>query len=252
MKTSPVVAIGTLACALLVLPASSRAQNSSDSQNPQVQGSAPQAQGQQGDDDATLEIAPQPGARKGGVEEIPEGRNFNQDEDNASIPQNYQPNTENGDTFGTQRGGERRGRPYLGVTVNYTTKCFLGGEEQGLEVLTVDPNSPAAVAGLHPRTGMNAVGAAGTTLGAMSGLAVVLTPLLARSGALGVDGDLIVAVDDKRVRNESDLEEELDRLKPGDTMYLTVIRPLPDHQHTTMKIAVKVGPAVPPVASAGS
>ena len=42
---------------------------------------------------------------------------------------------------------------------------------------------------------------------------------------MGQGGDLIIAVDGKRVRDQSDLETAMARLKPGDTMYLTVIRP---------------------------
>ena len=66
---------------------------------------------------------------------------------------------------------------------------------------------------------------------------------------MGHDGDLIVAVDDRRVRDQSDLESAMSRLKPGDTMYLTVIRPQ-GNSHTTLKIAVRVGAVGEPVASA--
>jgi len=55
---------------------------------------------------------------------------------------------------------------------------------------------------------------------------------------------LIVAVDDKRVRDQGDLENAMARLKPGDTMYLNVIRPTGTDEkapHQTLKTAVKVG-----------
>jgi S1-C subfamily serine protease len=65
-------------------------------------------------------------------------------------------------------------------------------------------------------------------------------------------GDLIVAVNDHRVRSELDLDEELDKLNPGDTMYVTVVRPLPGGNHKTMKIAVKVGDPGETIADAGS
>jgi len=58
---------------------------------------------------------------------------------------------------------------------------------------------------------------------------------------MGHDGDLIIAVDDHRVRDERDLERELRKLKPGDMMYLTIVRPFPGGAHRTMKISIKVG-----------
>ena len=71
---------------------------------------------------------------------------------------------------------------------------------------------------------------------------------------MGQGGDLIVAVDDKRVRDQSDLESAMSRLKPGDTMYLTVIRPDGTDEHTSrtgrLKIAVKVGAVGEPIANA--
>jgi S1-C subfamily serine protease len=73
---------------------------------------------------------------------------------------------------------------------------------------------------------------------------------LAPTGAVGTGGDLIVAVDDKRVRDQGDLEAALSRLKPGDTMYLTVIRP-EGNSHKTMKIAVHLGAVGEPLANAG-
>ena len=70
---------------------------------------------------------------------------------------------------------------------------------------------------------------------------------------MGQGGDLIVAIDDKRVRDQSDLETAMARLKPGDTMYLTVIRPDGSGDrvpHKTIKIAVHVGAVGEPIANA--
>ena len=134
------------------------------------------------------------------------------------------------------------------------TKCYQGGEEHGLEVLTVDPNSPAAQAGLQAQSGMPAVGAAVRTLtGILPGGSILADKALSTSGAMGQGGDLIVAVDDKRVRDQSDLENAMSRLKPGDTMYLTVIRPNGTDErapHATLKIAVRVGAVGEPIANA--
>jgi hypothetical protein len=219
-------------------------QGSDNSSNPNQPG--------QGGDDTTLEIAPQPGLRmpKPGVEEIPGDKTFRPDDDTSSIEPNFRPRTDNGvDNNGDSN--RLRRRPYLGMTVEYTTQCYLGMEEHGLEVVSVDPNSPAAIAGLQSRTGMTALGAAGVTLGTLLGPAsMVVNPLLNHAGALGQGGDLIVAVDDRRVRSQGDLEAALTRLKPGDTMYLTIIRPTGNGQHKTMKIAVRLGAAGEPIANA--
>ena len=114
--------------------------------------------GQGGSDDTTLEIAPQPGlaAPKPAIKEIPSDRNFNPGEDTSSIDPNFRPGTENGtgdlDSNSDGNGNGRQynrphARPYLGITVQYVTKCYHGGEEHGLEVLTIDPNSPASQGG---------------------------------------------------------------------------------------------------------
>ena len=58
-------------------------------------------------------------------------------------------------------------------------------------------------------------------------------------------GDLIVAVDDQRIRSQADFNDALAKARPGDTLYLTVIRPLStsstNMDHQTMKVAIKVG-----------
>ena len=135
------------------------------------------------------------------------------------------------------------------------SKCYNGGEEHGLEVLTIDPNSPASQAGLQARSGMTAIGAAVSTLtGILPGGSILSSKALATSGAMGQGGDLIVAVDGNRVRDQSDLESAMSRLKPGDTMYLTVIRPNGTDEHThqpPIQVAVKVGAVGEPIANAG-
>ncbi len=248
MKLQKMLTLGVATAVLFALShfAIAQAQNAQtgsqgggNSANPGITG--------QGGSDATLEIAPQPGlaAPKPGVQEIPGGRNFNPGENSTSIEPNFRPKTENGN------GDSNRPHPppYLGITVQYTTQCYLGKEEHGLEVLTIDPNSPAAQAGLQARSGMSAIGAAVSTLtGILPGGSILANKALGSSGAMGHGGDLIVAVDDRRVRDQSDLESAMARLKPGDTMYLTVIRP-DGNSHKTIKIAVKVGAVGEPIAN---
>lgn len=265
MKLQKILTLAVATTALFALSQHAIAQNQ-DSQNGSQGDSVTHGNaGQGGSDDATLEIAPQPGLRapKPAVKEIPSDRNFNPGEDTSSIDPNFRPGTENG--TGDVEGNVNRNlnsnlnhqphaRPYLGITVAYVSKCYQGGEEHGLEVLTIDPNSPAAQAGLQARAGMTAIGAAVSTLsGILPGGSILASKALATSGAMGQGGDLIVAVDDKRVRDQSDLENAMARLKPGDTMYLTVIRPDGSDErapHKTIKIAVRVGAVGEPIANA--
>lgn len=269
MKLQKILTLGVATAALFALSQIAIAQNQ-DSQDGSHGGGNSATHGiagQGSNDDATLEIAPQPGLTqpRPAVKEIPSDRNFNPGEDNSSVEPNFRPGTENGtgnlesnvnSNFNNDVDNNRpHARPYLGITVQYVTKCYQGGEEHGLEVLTIDPNSPAAQAGLQARSGMTAIGAAVSTLtGILPGGSILASKALATSGAMGQGGDLIVAVDDKRVRDQSDLETAMSRLKPGDTMYLTVIRPDGSDErapHKTIKMAVHVGAVGEPIANAG-
>ncbi|HUY37934.1 MAG TPA: PDZ domain-containing protein [Candidatus Binataceae bacterium] len=244
-------AVGIAAAQTSVPPSHSQTQEGADAAPPGINS-------QGGGPDTTLEIAPQPGvtAPKPGIDEIPGGDNFRPGENTDSVNPNYRPRTENGDSNssnGNNRGSlARHGRPYLGITIQETDKCFKGKEEHGLEVLTVDPNSPAAAAGVKGSSGANAVGATASTIGALIPFAgTLITSQLEKRGDMGMSGDLIVAIDDQRVRTQQDLDDAIANLKPGDTMYLTVIRPGPDRSHTTQKLAVHVGQVGQPVANAG-
>jgi hypothetical protein len=266
MKLQKIVTLGVATAALFALSQTSIAQNQ-DTQgggDTATHGSA----GQGGSDDTTLEIAPQPGLTqpKPAVREIPSDRDFNPGEENSSVDSNFRPGIENGTGNADSNlnsslnkndvdSNRPHARPYLGITVQYVSKCYNGGEEHGLEVLTIDPNSPASQAGLQARSGMSAIGAAVSTLsGILPGGSILSSKALATQGEMGQGGDLIVAVDGNRVRDQSDLESAMSRLKPGDTMYLTVIRPngMDEHTHQPpMQIAVKVGAVGEPIANAG-
>lgn len=135
--------------------------------------------------------------------------------------------------------------PYLGVSVMYTVSTT--GEQQisGLKVMSVDPHSPAARAGLKAGSPATTVGATTQTAGQFLGpLDAALRPLLAKSGQLGTDGDLIVAIDDHRVTAASDLRDRLAQLHPGDIIYLTVLRQRRDGSYKTLKLPVTLG--IPP------
>ena len=137
--------------------------------------------------------------------------------------------------------------------MQYTTRVLPRGGRARAGDYQCRSQQPGVALGTERAQEPSAVGAAAATAGALLGpLELAVLPLLSRAGQLGTDGDLIVAVDDHRVRSQLDLEDELAKLKPGDTMYLTVIRPLPGGNHKTMKIAVKVGEPGETMAEAGS
>lgn len=192
----------------------------------------------------TLEIAPQPGDKNQSpaVSEIPVDRAFRPHDDIAALNRNFHP-----------RQSDQSRLPYFGMRLEYSTQCYLGMEEHGFEVMSIFPGSPAAKAGLQGKTPVKAIGAVGAVASTMLGpVAMVAMPLLKRSGAMGSEGDLIVAIDDQRVRSGDELVNALGKLRPGDTTYFTVIRPLPGGAHRTMRIAVHLDKegATNPTASA--
>lgn len=134
--------------------------------------------------------------------------------------------------------------PYLGIEVQYIVSNDTPGREvRGLEVVGVDPASPAEQAGLHGRGQLTRLGASGATAGAlMAPLDLIIMPLLKKAGDLGEDGDLIIAIDDNRVDTESDLKNALAALKAGDVIYLTVVRQHQDGAHETLKLPVRLAP----------
>ncbi len=195
----------------------------------------------QGGDDATLEISPQnsvpPPAPSSN--EIPNNREFRPGDDTASVNPNFRP----GEQDLNPNGGGHLGNSVscLGIHVKYTNYCFKGAEEHGLEVTSIDTNSPAERAGLKPTGDKGGVLSAAETASALFGPLQLLTNHFIEKAAEGDRGDLIVAVDDQRVRSQADFDDAMARAHPGDTMYLTVVRPLPGGDHKTMKIAVSVG-----------
>ena len=132
--------------------------------------------------------------------------------------------------------------PYLGVSVVYTVSSRDGQRVSGLQVVDVDADSPAARAGLKAPTPASTLGASGATTGELLGpLDAAFKPLLAKSGQLGKDGDLIVAIDDHRVTADSDLSDRLARLHPGDIIYLTVLRQQHGGTYKAVKLPVTLG-----------
>ncbi|HKD66908.1 MAG TPA: PDZ domain-containing protein [Candidatus Binataceae bacterium] len=144
--------------------------------------------------------------------------------------------------------------PYLGISVHSTTVTQANGVQQrALEVLSVDQGSPAAAAAIKGSGAATNLGASSLTASAMFGPAQeLLAPLLKKTGQLGRQGDLIVAVDDNRVGSEQELAEELARLKPGDTMWLTVLRESAKGKPQAVKVPIKLAPPRAPASTSAA
>jgi hypothetical protein len=200
-----------------------------------------------GDPDQTLEIAPRvapPAATappsEPATESPPAADNAKGESGSGSAAaavSGSTPAPDNGSAAANQK------RPYLGASVQYIYSDDTPGRVvQGLEVVSVDPKSPAERAGLHGRGAMTKMGATGATASVLAPpLDLVLMPLLRRAGSLGATGDLIIAIDDQPVQSDKDLGNAVAALKPGDTVYFTLARAMPDNSHKTCKIPVKLG-----------
>ena len=136
--------------------------------------------------------------------------------------------------------------PYLGISVQPVSVFQWTGlqRQRGLLVLSVDSGSPAAAAGIRGNGQPTKLGATGQTAGALLGPAeFLMEPILKKTGQLGQQGDMIVAADDNRVGSEQELAAQLEKLRPGDTLWLSVLRESsPGGRGRTLKIPVKVGP----------
>jgi hypothetical protein len=132
--------------------------------------------------------------------------------------------------------------PYLGISVHSVTVTQPNGSQQeALEVLSVDKGSPAAAAGIKGSGAPTELGATSLTASALFGPAQELVaPLLQKTGQLGRQGDLIVAVDNDRVSTEQDLAGELAHLKPGDTLWLTVLRATAKGKPHAVNVPIKL------------
>jgi hypothetical protein len=144
-------------------------------------------------------------------------------------------------------------RPYIGLAAQYIeTHDPPWHTVQGLEVVSVDQGSPAARAGLKGRGAMTSVGETGATASTMMApLDLIVMPLLKKTGSLGASGDLIVAIDDQRIDNADALKNALDQTKPGDILYLTIVRTV-DGKKATIKVPVKLDDAKQAVANSAS
>lgn len=98
-------------------------------------------------------------------------------------------------------------RPVIGISYLASSQAKLFGIQSGVLVLSVPPDSNAAKAGLR-----------GTFRDA--------------SGVLSI-GDIIVGIDEFKVESETDLFEALESHHVGDTIAVSILRPVNDDDSST-------------------
>ncbi|MBV8772097.1 MAG: PDZ domain-containing protein [Deltaproteobacteria bacterium] len=240
-KTWPIVTICVLS---ILISARLRAQTAGS--NPQLNSPAPASTPTRGKDrgtsDAALEIAPR--TRASAPAEFPTPSTPAESDLGNTTEQELPPLPTSGPPSAmVSTAARRQPLPYLGISVQRIESHSTPGRDiHGLEIVSVDPASPAERAGLKARGAMTRLGASGATAAAlMAPLDIALMPLLKKTGQLGQTGDLIVAIDDQRVSTEAAMEAALAQSKPGDTIYLTVLRLGANGSHKTIRLPVELG-----------
>jgi S1-C subfamily serine protease len=108
---------------------------------------------------------------------------------------------------------------YLGIAGQTVQACRYPA---GVRITRVIEGSPAQQAGLKGEGSL-------TWPQAMAGV-LTLTPFAPfvlpffTDSEHGGSGDLILAVDGKRIHTREELEQEMKRFRPGDTVYFSVLR----------------------------
>lgn len=114
----------------------------------------------------------------------------------------------------------------LGVELREDCSRLASNERVcGLAVLDVRKNSPAANAGIKPYTAL----AHDLLDGASVAAALVFPPAIIAvavidQSSIGESFDLVIGVDGRRVRHILDFEDLTSNVRPGDILYLTIVR----------------------------
>lgn len=114
----------------------------------------------------------------------------------------------------------------LGIELHEDRTTLRSGESiSGLAVISVAEGSPAARAGLHPYSGATHAVLEGATMAASLVFppAIIALTIIDQTH-IGESYDLVIGVDGTRVCDLLQFEDQTRALKPGDTVYLNVVR----------------------------
>jgi hypothetical protein len=114
----------------------------------------------------------------------------------------------------------------IGLGLKEARRKLVGGQEaDGLLVVEVKKGSPAASAGMHAysRLGKDLVTALALGASMVVPPAILAVPLI-DAVPVGESYDMIIGVDGARVSNFLDFQDRMQNLKPGETVYFSVVR----------------------------
>ena len=95
----------------------------------------------------------------------------------------------------------------------------------GIEILSVTPGGPAAVAGLRGRRlGLQTALTVGLVAGALFFPPAMFGVVVLQASGIGDSHELIIAVDGQRTRDVIDFDKAIEKAEGGEVVYLTVIR----------------------------
>jgi len=123
----------------------------------------------------------------------------------------------------------------IGMELSETRRRLNSGEEaDGLLVVEVVKGSPAASAGLHgyKRIGHNVMTGAALVAAIVFPPAILAVPLIDYA-EVGESYDMIIGVDGARVTNYLDFTDRMHDVRPGEIVYLSVVR---DGKRAQMKV----------------
>jgi hypothetical protein len=134
---------------------------------------------------------------------------------------------------------------YLGITGDTSPTCRYPA---GVRISRVIEGSPAHQAGLKGEGTLSVKDALVGVL-ATSPAALFIAPLLSSSDHSRW-GDLILAIDGKRVHNREEFENQMKHFQPGDVVYFSVLR----ERHGLKQVPVRLGEhlSVPPTTQEAS
>jgi PDZ domain len=131
----------------------------------------------------------------------------------------------------------------LGIEVEQSeAKLAAGGKADGLLIVDVTADSPAAKAGLHPyrRTVSDILKGVSIAGALFFPPAVILLPVMDQVH-IGETSDLIIAVDGSRVTDYLQFADRLRDVRPGEIVYLSIVR-----DGSRLQVPVKLPATLPP------